>query len=670
MPVSSRAGKKSLVIVESPTKARTIGRFLGSEFIVKASMGHVRDLPADKMGVDVRNGFEPTYVVVKGKEKIIAEIKRAARSASAIFLATDQDREGEAISWHLIEAAGLEKNHAVKRVVFHEITSKAIKESFDHPGEIDAQMVEAQQARRILDRLVGFELSKFVRRKVTGSAGAGRVQSVALRLIVDREREIEAFKPDEFWVITVDLNSNASGGSQKFKASLHQLKGEKGRPEIGDGKRAATIVADLDASSYRVSKVSRREVKQKPRPPFTTSTLQQQAGRSLRYSAKRTMQLAQQLYQGVQIGNGDLTGLITYMRTDSQNVSEDALSEANKFIKSTYGPKFADKPRVFKTKSQNAQEAHEAIRPTSISNTPERMAAYLDRDQIRLYELIWKRMVASQMTDAIVDRTMVEIEAVHPSGRNHTVRSVGSVIRFAGFRTLYIEEKDEDDDSEDSRELPDLHEGDTPVKVKVNSDQKFTQPPPRFTEANLIRSLEELGVGRPSTYSTIIGTLEKYVERVARRFKPTKAGLDVSDLLVEYFPAIMDTGFTSEMESKLDAVAEGDAKLIPTLTEFYTPFSALMKTAIEKSPGPAPTPVVEMPDEICVGGGVMVMKTGKYGPFVSCPDFPRCRVSYPIHPAENASAFALDTWNAKRTKAMKMCKKKPAQKSKTARQPR
>jgi DNA topoisomerase-1 len=657
LPKNEKPVKKSLVIVESPAKARTVGRFLGDDYIVKASMGHVRDLPARDIGVDMKADFAPTYVQVRGRATVIADIKKAARGAGAIYLATDPDREGEAISWHLVEEANLKQDNNLKRVVFHEITREAIEEAFSHPREIDMQLVNAQQARRILDRIVGYELSPVLWSKVRRGLSAGRVQSVALRLIVDREREIEAFKPEEYWVITVDIAAGKNGQAQKFRANLYQLDGEKGRPNVGDGKQAGGIVADLESASYRVSNVARREVKQRPRAPFTTSTLQQQSARTLRYNAQRTMRIAQQLYEGIQMGDGEPVGLITYMRTDSTNISASALSEANDFIKSTFGPEYADKPRVYRTRSRNAQEAHEAIRPTSVGNTPERVAQYLEQDQLRLYELIWKRMVASQMTDAIVDQTTVDIEAASTSGRTHTVRATGSIIKFPGFRTLYIEEKDEDDESEESRELPNLNKGDTPTREKVNSDQKFTQPPPRFTEANLIRSLEELGIGRPSTYATIVSTIEtrQYVERVASRFKPTLIGTVVADLLKEHFPNIMDTGFTADMESKLDAIADGDLEWVPMLSEFYAPFEQRVKTTMAEAPRVDRAKLVEESDEHCDGGESMVIRTGRFGKFLSCPKFPECRVAFPLKPGENVKGDVIEAWTAQRTEAMGRC---------------
>ncbi len=596
----AKGSKKDLVIVESPAKARTVGRFLGDDYVVKASMGHVRDLPQRDMGVDVENGFQPTYVDVSGRDSVIRDIKKAARNAASVYLATDPDREGEAISWHLVEAADLSRNSELKRVVFHEITRPAIEEAFGHPRDIDMQLVNAQQARRILDRIVGYRLSPVLWSKVRRGLSAGRVQSVALRLIVDREREIEAFKPEEYWSIAVDLSKEHEGSTRQFKANLYAIDGEKGRLKVSNEKQATEIAGHLRAASYTVADVKQREVKQKPQPPFTTSTLQQEAARRHRYGAQRTMRLAQELYEGVQLGDGETVGLITYMRTDSTTLSDSALAEANAFIKKTYGPEYADKPRTYKTKSRNAQEAHEAIRPTSVLNTPESVAPYLNPNQRRVYELIWKRMVASQMADAVVDSTTADITAQAPSAPKYTVRATGSVMKFPGFRTLYIEGRDDESDEDDSRELPPLSEKDLLALVEVHSDQKFTQPPPRFTEAMLIRSLEEKGIGRPSTYASIVGTIEQrdYVAREKSRFKPTKLGIAVSDLLTTNFPNVMDPGFTAEMESKLDAIAEGNIEWVPMLGEFYTPFDLQVKHAKEHADRVDRNQLVEETDEV------------------------------------------------------------------------
>ncbi|MEX0761937.1 MAG: type I DNA topoisomerase [Dehalococcoidia bacterium] len=629
----AKGSKKDLVIVESPAKARTVGRFLGDDYVVKASMGHVRDLPQRDMGVDVENGFQPTYVDVSGRDSVIRDIKKAARNAASVYLATDPDREGEAISWHLVEAADLSRNSELKRVVFHEITRPAIEEAFGHPRDIDMQLVHAQQARRILDRIVGYRLSPVLWSKVRRGLSAGRVQSVALRLIVDREREIEAFKPEEFWSIAVDLSKDHEGSTRQFKANLYAIDGEKGRLKVSNEKQATEIAGHLRAASYTVADVKQREVKQKPQPPFTTSTLQQEAARRHRYGAQRTMRLAQELYEGVQLGDGEAVGLITYMRTDSTTLSDSALAEANAFIKKTYGPEYADKPRTYKTKSRNAQEAHEAIRPTSVLNTPETVAPYLNPNQRRVYELIWKRMVASQMTDAVVDSTTADITAQAPSAPKYTVRATGSVMKFPGFRTLYIEGRDDESDEDDSRELPPLSEKDLLALVEVHSDQKFTQPPPRFTEAMLIRSLEEKGIGRPSTYASIVGTIEQrdYVAREKSRFKPTRLGIAVSDLLTANFPNVMDPGFTAEMESKLDAIAEGDIEWVPMLGEFYTPFDIQVEHAKKNAERVDRNQLVEETDEVCEKcERPMVIRSGRYGKFLSCSGFPECRNSRPI----------------------------------------
>jgi DNA topoisomerase-1 len=637
--------KKSLVIVESPAKARTVGRFLGDDYIVKASMGHVRDLPDRKMGIDIEGGFVPDYQPVKGRGTVIDDIKKAANGADSVYLATDPDREGEAISWHLIEAAGLErKGRQLRRVVFHEITRPAIEEAFGHPRGIDMQLVNAQQARRVLDRIVGYELSPILWSKVRRGLSAGRVQSVALRLIVDREREIEAFKPEEYWVLAVDLEKRPDGSVavpadgetaprvRRVRATLQSVHGEKGKAVVSNGARAAELVADLKAATYSVAEVRQREVHQKPQPPFTTSTLQQEAARSLRLSAQRTMRIAQELYEGVALGGGEAVGLITYMRTDSVNLSQTALHEAHEYIKGRWGPNYAHKPRVYKTKSASAQEAHEAIRPTSVMRTPESLAQILSPEQRRVYELIWKRMVSSQLPDAVVDQTTADIAADAPGGRRHIVRATGSVVRFPGFRVLYIEARDEPDEADDSRELPPLAQGEGLDLAGVKSDQKFTQPPPRFSEAMLIRALEEKGIGRPSTYATIVGTISEreYVTREKGKFKPSRLGLVVCDLLTANFPSIMDPGFTAEMESKLDAIANGNVEWVPVLQEFYGPFQTRIADA-KNAPRVPREALVEPSDEKCEKcERPMVIRSGRFGKFLSCSGFPECRNARPI----------------------------------------
>jgi DNA topoisomerase-1 len=654
----AKSAKRDLVIVESPAKARTVGRFLGDKYVVKASMGHVRDLPKATLGVDVENlTFEPSYVNVRGRATLIGEIKKAAKQADTVYLATDPDREGEAISWHLVEAADLGKTAKLKRVVFHEITNAAVEKAFANPRQIDMDLVNAQQARRLLDRIVGYKLSPVLWSKVRRGLSAGRVQSVALRIIVDREREIEAFNPVEFWVITVDLETMSGTRKFTFNANLTAVPGQKGKPVVDNEATATAIKTDLNASSYTVAKVTRKEAKQRPKPPFTTSTLQQQAARSFRFSAQRTMRIAQDLYEGMAIGSGEPEGLITYMRTDSVNLAQNALEEAEQFIKSTYGNEYSTGPKKYKTRSKSAQEAHEAVRPTSASNTPDKIAQFLSSEQLRLYTLIWKRTIASQMADAVVDNTGVDITAAAPNGNEYTVRATGSVIKFDGFRKLYIETKDEDAEDEDSRQLPAMNEGDSLDKQTVNADQKFTQPPPRFTEANLIRFLEEQGIGRPSTYASIVGTIERrqYVDREKSRFKPTPLGTAVSDLLTEHFANIMDMGFTSGIEEKLDFVAEGKQDWVEMLKEFFGPFDKAVGETMEKAERVDRAKLVQESDEKCEGGDNLVIRSGRYGKFLSCGKFPECRVSISTRPGERATGEVKENWEIAWKTAMEKC---------------
>jgi len=654
----AKSAKRDLVIVESPAKARTVGRFLGDKYVVKASMGHVRDLPKATLGVDVENlTFEPSYVNVRGRATLIGEIKKAAKQADTVYLATDPDREGEAISWHLVEAADLGKTAKLKRVVFHEITNAAVEDAFANPRQIDMDLVNAQQARRLLDRIVGYKLSPVLWSKVRRGLSAGRVQSVALRIIVDREREIEAFNPVEFWVITVDLETMSGTRKFTFNTNLTAVPGQKGKPVVDNETTATAIKTDLNASSYTVAKVTRKEAKQRPKPPFTTSTLQQQAARSFRFSAQRTMRIAQDLYEGMVIGSGEPEGLITYMRTDSVNLAQNALEEAEQFIKSTYGNEYSTGPKKYKTRSKSAQEAHEAVRPTSASNTPDKIAQFLSSEQLRLYTLIWKRTIASQMADAVVDNTGVDITAAAPNGNEYTVRATGSVIKFDGFRKLYIETKDEDAEDEDSRQLPAMNEGDSLDKQTVNADQKFTQPPPRFTEANLIRFLEEQGIGRPSTYASIVGTIERrqYVDREKSRFKPTPLGTAVSDLLTEHFANIMDMGFTSGIEEKLDFVAEGKQDWVEMLKEFFGPFDKAVGETMEKAERVDRAKLVQESDEKCEGGDNLVIRSGRYGKFLSCGKFPECRVSISTRPGERATGEVKENWEIAWKTAMEKC---------------
>ena len=638
----AKTNSKDLVVVESPAKARTVGRFLGPDFEVVASIGHVRDLPKRKLGVEIDSGFEPTYVIADGKDSVLKGIRKSLAAAKIVYLATDPDREGEAISWHLVEALGLNemKDVELRRVVFHEITRSAVKEAFADYRDIDMQLVNAQQARRVLDRIVGYKLSPVLWSKIRRGLSAGRVQSVALRLIVDREREIEAFKPVEYWSVLARMAKGVDA-SQKFRASLHAIDGKTGRHLVHNAEESAVIVKDLEASTCLVSNVVRREVKSRPAAPFTTSTLQQEAARRLRFGAQRTMRAAQGLYEGIQLGSGNPVGLITYMRTDSTNLATTAVAEIGDFIKSKYGPDFFGKPRVYRTRSKNAQEAHEAIRATSVLRTPESIATHLTSDQRALYDLIWKRMVASQMTDSISDATTVDIEATGgPSGTPYTLRATGSVLKFQGFRAVYVEARDstdgaddDEDDSDTSRALVPLNEGEVVNLDELKSEQKFTQPPPRFSEAMLIRTLEENGIGRPSTFASIVATIESrdYVARERARFKPTKLGFAVNDFLTEWFPDIMDTGFTAGMEEKLDEVARGDIDWVPMLEEFYGPFDGSVEGAKEKADRVPRSELDEESDEVCEKcERPMVIKTGRYGKFLSCSGFPDCRHSKPL----------------------------------------
>jgi DNA topoisomerase-1 len=639
----SGGGGRHLVVVESPAKATTIGRMLGREYTVKASMGHVRDLPEGQLGVDKEHAFTPSYQVMKDKKSVVADLKKAAENAEDVYLATDPDREGEAISWHLYEAAGW-KSKPVRRVVFHAITPAAIKEAFENHREIDMRLVNAQQARRVLDRLVGYELSPLLWRKVQRGLSAGRVQSVALRLVVERDREIEAFTPREFWSIEAALA--AQNGT--FSAALHSRDGEKGKIEVTDETTAQRIMADLDGATYAVRAVNRREVKRRPAPPFITSTLQQEASRQLRFSATRTMQLAQQLYEGIDLGGADgPVGLITYMRTDSPQVAPEAVSETRTFIERTYGAEYVPAAaRQYTSKSKVAQEAHEAIRPTAVTRTPESVAPHLSRDQLRVYELIWKRMVSSQMADAILDATQVEVLATPRAGAGYVFRASGSVLRFPGFRAVYMEAKDEtparegeDDDEEEERvgTLPVLARGEDVRCSGLTPAQHFTQPPPRYTEASIIKSLEEHGIGRPSTYAPIISTLvsRQYVNRERAALSSTKLGQVVCDQLLAHFPEIMDLEFTAQLEERLDGVANGKEEWVPLLRGFYDPFAKELEEAQEKMPR---VRIEEPTDEVCeVCGRPMVIKSGRFGPFLSCTGFPECKTSRPIRKKTGAT---------------------------------
>ncbi len=623
---------KNLVIVESPAKARTISRFLGKDYRAEASMGHVRDLPQRDLGVEIANGrFRPTYRVLPDKRKVVSGLTKAAKEASTIYLATDPDREGEAISWHLMEASGIDPSKA-RRVVFHEITRDAIKEAFEHPRSLDVNLIDAQQARRVLDRLVGYRLSPLLWRKVRRGLSAGRVQSVALRLIVDREDEIGRFVPKEYWNIDAALVK----AGKEFKARLRSIKGTKGEIEISDQATASSILGDLDGARYSVVSVKKRETRSRPAPPFITSTLQQEASRKLRFTARRTMQVAQQLYEGLPLGDEGPAGLITYMRTDSTNVAAAALSEAAAYVRRKFGHEYAPKsPRRYTRKVKGAQEAHEAIRPTSIEREPAAVRPYLTSEQFRLYDLIWKRMLASQMTDALFDATSAEIAAQCPSADAvYLFRAAGSVLKFKGFRTLYMEDKDDAEQTEeDSPPIPDMKAGDALEFRSLTPEQRFTQPPPRYSEASVIKALEENGIGRPSTYAPIIATIQDrdYVQKERGRFVPTKLGAAVTRLLTAHFSDIMEVGFTAKIEDQLDDVANGEKAWEPMLREFYDPFDEALEIAMERAERVPRDQIDEESDEVCEKcERPMVIKSGRFGRFLSCSGFPECKNSRPL----------------------------------------
>ncbi len=621
--------KGRLVIVESPAKARTVGRFLGSGYRVEASVGHVRDLLRSQLSVDVENNFQPKYRIPNEKRLVVKELKKEAGKAEEIFLATDPDREGEAIAWHLIEAAEIDP-HRAKRVVFHEITKPAIEEAFNHPRELDMSLVDAQQARRILDRLVGYNLSPILWTKVRNRLSAGRVQSVALRLIVEREREIEAFVPVEYWSIEAELQPE--GSSSTFIVKLAEVDGQE--PKLGKKDKVDPLLADMQGAAYTINEIKRGQRRRKAPAPFTTSTLQQEASRKLGYTAKRTMAIAQQLYEGIDLGEGETTGLITYMRTDSTNVSPIAQQEAREYITEVHGQSFIPvEAPVYKTRSKGAQEAHEAVRPTSARRTPTQIKDMLSRDQHRLYQLIWQRFLASQMVPAVYDTVSVRVIG---EGQQHKylLRASGSIMQFAGYLAVYEETADETVKSEDEGEtkIPfDLAEGQKQKLLQLLPEQHFTQPPPRYSDATLVKTLEEYGIGRPSTYAPTLNTLQQrgYIVREERRFVPTETGLLVNDLLTEHFPGIVDYNFTAEMEANLDKIASGDEDWIKVLRDFYVPFSAVVEKAKLDMPESKAGP--EYVGRICptCGQGQLVIKWGRYGKFIGCERFPDCRHTEP-----------------------------------------
>jgi len=615
-----------LVIVESPAKAKTIEKILGKGYTVKASVGHVRDLPPKRLGVDLQDGFTPEYIVIRGKAKVLDELRASAKRAGKIYLAPDPDREGEAIAWHIAQELDGQERDTIYRVLFNEITPRAITEAMRNPGRIDEDKVNAQQARRILDRLVGYQISPLLWRKVRRGLSAGRVQSVALRLICEREKEIDAFVPQEYWTVTVVLEGDQP---PSFEAQLVKIGGKKA--QIQAAEMAHAIAGQLRNAQFVVGDVKTRERRRQPPAPFITSRLQQEGANRLRFSARKTMTLAQGLYEGLAIGPDGVVGLITYMRTDSTRVSEDAQRETLEFINTTYGQQYApEKPNVYRSK-KSAQDAHEAIRPTSTLRTSDQIQAYLDRDHQALYHLIWSRFVASQMRPATFDVTTADIAA-----GEYGLRASGSVLKFDGFLKVYTEDRPttaagSDEEADQNRALPPLHAGQVLRVLEVKPEQHFTQPPPRYTEASLVAELEKRGIGRPSTYATILSVIQDrdYVETKERKFYPTELGRLVSDLLVEHFPDIMDVEFTAAMENLLDQVEEGKRPWVGVLRDFYEPFEKHLQAASQRMP--SVKNMVEPTTEICEKcGKPMVIRLGRYGKFLACSGYPECKATRPL----------------------------------------
>jgi len=613
-----------LIIVESPTKAKTIKQFLGKDYIVESSFGHVRDLPQKELAIDTEKNFEPKYIIIPKARKVVNLLKERAERAKEVILATDEDREGEAIAWHLTQALGLE-NSKLKRIVFHEITKSAIEEAIQNPKNINLNLVDSQQARRILDRLVGYKLSPFLWKKVARGLSAGRVQSVAVRLIAERQKEIDEFRPEEYWTIEA-LLKNKRG--QEFSANLIKTD-EKLIPKLGikNNAEAENIAADLNNLEYKISEIEKKETRRNPFPPFTTSTLQQEASRKLRFSAKQTMFIAQQLYEGITVKNTkESIGLITYMRTDSLNLANQAINKIRNLIAEDFGKEYLPiKPNFYKTKSKGAQEAHEAIRPTFPEKTPEELKQFLNKNQWALYNLIWQRTIACQMKPAVFDSTTVDIETTK-SKQNHLylLRANGNILKFSGFLRVWPIRKDD-------VLLPELIKNEILELIKISPLQHFTQPPAPYSEATLVKALEEDGIGRPSTYAPILETIQKrgYVVKRTKYLYPTDIGIVVNKLLVEHFPKIVDINFTAKMESDLDNVAQGKKKWVPVVEKFYKPFEKTLKdkyeTIVKKDI------IEEKSDEICEKcGAPMVIKTGRFGKFLACSKYPECKTTKPL----------------------------------------
>src|SRR5687767_10715015 len=642
---------KNLVIVESPAKAKTINKYLGKDYLVKASIGHIKDLPSKGLGVDVENNFETTYELIpdskkRNNKKIVAELKKAAKEADAIYLAADPDREGEAICQHLAEEIVPKKPaKPAYRVMFNEITKRAVNAAFEHPRQIDENLVDAQQARRVLDRLVGYKVSPLLCRTIGGRLSAGRVQSVALRMVVEREREIEKFVKTEYWTVGANLAAKLPPafdarlwkvGEQTVKTGGFDQEVKKSEILIGDEAAAKAIVGEAERQQFVVADVATKERRRNPVPAFITSKLQQEASRKLSFPVKKTMMVAQKLYEGVEVGEDGAVGLITYMRTDSTRVSDTALAEARDFIAAQYGAQYLPEKAVHYRSKKDAQDAHEAIRPTDVTKTPDSVARYLDRDELKLYRLIWQRFVASQMNPAVFDQTTIDIEA----GR-FIFRATGSVLKFDGFLKVYEEGRDEkaEEDEEAARKLPLVEKGENLKLNAVSPEQHFTEPPPRYTEATLVKALEEKGIGRPSTYAAIMTTIQdrEYVEKVEGRFHPTALGTTVNDLLVASFDDLFNESYTARMEEELDEIEEGKMKWTDALHEFYGKFAVDLKTA-EAAMKAAKQQAIPT-DEVCENcGSGMVIKFGRFGQFLACSNYPECRTTREVAKPQGATA--------------------------------
>jgi DNA topoisomerase-1 len=626
--------KRSLVVVESPTKVKTIQKYLDGKFIVKASMGHVRDLPKSQLGVDPKKNFKPKYVISPAKQKVLEDLKKAAEKSDALYVATDPDREGEAIGWHLAQELAVDKKK-VYRITFNEITERAVKAAFTKPGKIDMHKVDAQQARRVLDRLVGYSLSPLLWDKVQRGLSAGRVQSVAVRLIVDREREIQAFVPVEYWSLHARLSATQP---PEFEATLREVAGEKASLTNEADTRA--LVARLDGQRFVVRSVTRGERRRNPAPPFITSTLQQDAGRKLGFSAKKTMTVAQQLYEGVELGEDGAVGLITYMRTDSVRIAQEAQQEARRWATERLGTDYLpDAPPTYKSRG-SAQEAHEAIRPSDVNRDPKSVARFLIKDQLALYRLIWERFVASQLMPAVYDTVSADIVAA-----DCVFRAQGQTLKFKGFTAVYVESREEDDtaDDEADRAMPLLEEGEVLTLHGLDPKQHFTQPPPRYTEASLIKALEELGIGRPSTYASILGTIindRGYVHRERRALLPTELGMAVTDKLLPFFGDIMNVEFTAQMEGELDKVEEGELSWVDTIKEFYEPFKRdLARAKKEMGSEKAGVKIGEACPEC---GGDLLERRGRFGKFIACSNYPDCKYKRNLPGSERAEDQPTD----------------------------